>query len=176
MFLKGLSRCFSTSSSTFRWHSEKVANPHLRRYGYVDKVKTSGPLPRVSNDSDRINGLHLFIRENPWVPSRALAGQNDYIDILGDEEIHPVDLMYGIPKWLRGFQGTYLQTMIRKRDMLRDTGFDKVRPKDWKQLNVNLTREYRKNVLSLNQRRWTNYKGIKFGPAPNHFQSPRGPF
>eukprot|EP00096_Caligus_rogercresseyi_P011725 TRINITY_DN470_c0_g1_i1.p1 TRINITY_DN470_c0_g1~~TRINITY_DN470_c0_g1_i1.p1 ORF type:complete len:177 (+),score=24.37 TRINITY_DN470_c0_g1_i1:39-569(+) len=171
-----LSRTLCTSSRVYRWHSEKVENPHLRRFGYVDKVKRSGPLPRISNDSPRIKGPHLFVRENPWAPSVALRGQNDYIDILGADELHPTKIMYGVPQWLRGHRGMDIQTMIKKKEMLSDTAFENVRPKDWKQLDVNITRKYRYNLLSLNQRRWTNYKGIKFGPAPNHFTSPKGPF
>ena len=53
------------------------------RYGLEDKLKMSGTLPRISNDSPPIRSKQIFKPQNPFAPSNALYGQNDYFDILG---------------------------------------------------------------------------------------------
>jgi Mitochondrial ribosomal subunit len=65
------------------------------------QVKMSGPLPRLSEDSERIKTMKVFTPFNPWAPKRALFGQNDYIDILGDDPdaIKPHQQHYHIPRW-----------------------------------------------------------------------------
>jgi hypothetical protein len=64
------------------------------------QVKMSGPLPRLSEDALRVNTLKVFTPYNQWAPKRALFGQNDYIDILGDDPdaIKPHEQHYHIPK------------------------------------------------------------------------------
>ena len=64
------------------------------------QVKMSGPLPRLSEDANRVNTLNVFTPFNPWAPKRALFGQNDYIDILGDDPdaIKPHQQHYHIPR------------------------------------------------------------------------------
>ena len=48
-----------------------------------------------------------------WSTQKATFGQNDYIDILGDGNVHPVDLIRG-PQWLIGFKGNELQRLSRQ--------------------------------------------------------------
>jgi len=74
---------------------------------------------------------------NAWSKERALFGQNDYIDILGDGTIHPYQLMKG-PLWLRGFKGNEMQRLIRRMKfegkMLKDqypTKYHKIRKQIW---------------------------------------------
>ena len=55
----------------------------LYRFGYKDKVKQTGALPRLSEDAAKIENQRIFEPEAQFAPCRALAGQNDYIDILG---------------------------------------------------------------------------------------------
>lgn len=54
-----------------------------------------------------------FKRRDPWSAKKATFGQNDYVDILGDGNVHPVDLIHG-PPWLIGFQGNELQRITRQ--------------------------------------------------------------
>ena len=49
-----------------------------------------------------------FKDKNSWSVKKSTFGQNDYIDILGDGDICPVDLIRG-PPWLIGFKGNELQ-------------------------------------------------------------------
>ena len=76
---------FHTSTQNNRWHKDKVENRQLYRYGYIDRVKQSGALPRISEDSERIRHMKVFRPANPFAPKEALFGQNDYIDILGNK-------------------------------------------------------------------------------------------
>ena len=75
---------FHTSTQKDRWHKDKVENRQLYRWGYQDKVKQSGALPRISEDSERVRTIKVFRPSNPFAPKEALFGQNDYIDILGN--------------------------------------------------------------------------------------------
>ena len=74
----------------------------INRYGYRDAVKQEGPLPRLTNKAARVSQLKLYTPTNSWAEHRALAGQNDYIDILGNDDIHPQQIMYHVPQYLRG--------------------------------------------------------------------------
>ena len=74
-----------TSASNDRWHKDKVSNRDLYRHGYIDRVKQSGALPRISEDSPRVREIKVFTPSNPFAPKEALFGQNDYIDILGEQ-------------------------------------------------------------------------------------------
>lgn len=169
-------RCLSTTTKLSRWHKDKLRNPHLTRYGYEDKTRISGLLPRIGNDDKyRYVNQPVYEPRFNWSQSRALFGQNDYIDILGSDELHPINVQYGIPEWLRGHSGTYLQTMIKKKEMLSSSAFAHVRPKAWEQLNTNLHRKYITNLRALNQRRYTNYKGVKWNEAVDNFRT-RKPF
>ena len=76
---------FHTCTQNNRWHKDKVDNRRLYRYGYIDRVKQSGALPRISEDSERIRSIKVFRPSNPFAPKEALFGQNDYIDILGNQ-------------------------------------------------------------------------------------------
>ena len=55
----------------------------IYRFGYKDKVKQTGALPRLSEEAPKLEDQIIFEPEAQFAPCRALAGQNDYIDILG---------------------------------------------------------------------------------------------
>ncbi len=97
-------RSLSTGAALGRWHKDLRENRHVYRYGYKDRVKFTGPLPRLRNDSNPVYALPVFRPDNPFAASQALQGQNDYIDILGHDDMHPSHVHYHVPKWLRGFR------------------------------------------------------------------------
>jgi hypothetical protein len=49
-----------------------------------------------------------FNPRNPWGESQARFGENDYVDLLAPEAgVHPAQLLYHVPRWLRGFPGQH---------------------------------------------------------------------
>ncbi len=102
---------------------------------------------------------------------QALYGQNDYIDILGHDDMHPSHVHYHVPKWLRGFRhSNHYQALIRKRNSLQDSGYAMAFPKKTDMMNKQLNRYYLWVEKNLNQKRWTNYRGLKIGPAKNPYK------
>jgi len=86
-----------------------------RRYGYNDKLAPRGLLARSAEDKTGMP-VQEYLPSDTWSERKALFGQNDYIDILGDQKIHPVSIAYNVPGWLRGFKGSEFQMLIRKRN------------------------------------------------------------
>ncbi|XP_076451688.1 uncharacterized protein LOC143287526 [Babylonia areolata] len=86
--------------------------PGPRRYGYEPRFFTGGLLPR-GDDLQSVSSLPKYKVIDKWDRKRALFGQNDYIDILGDRSVKPVDLING-PDWLIGFKGNELQRLVRR--------------------------------------------------------------
>ena len=70
------------------------------------------PRPDSKQDDTELP-MPKFIDKQPWSVKKATFGQNDYIDILGDGSVNPVDLING-PKWLIGFRGNELQRLQRR--------------------------------------------------------------
>ena len=50
-------------------------------------------MPRMANDSAPIP-KKVAVEKDDWAEEQVMAGQNDYIDILGSDDLHPTDLMY----------------------------------------------------------------------------------
>lgn len=168
-------RPLSTGTCCSRWHKDKVENRHFWRYGYKDKVKQSGAMPRLDEDAEKIDSMPIYTPENPYAPKRALWGQNDYIDILGDnpDALKPHEVHYHMPKYLRGLDGygNDYQQALKIKAHLAETATAEVKPRDWDFLTKRIDRRYRELRQITNQEMWKNYRGIRIGPVGDPFKT-----
>lgn len=106
---------------------------YIRRYGYKDPFfKKPDTLPRLKSE-DFLKRIPTYRPYEPWSENRKHFGQNDYIDILGDGSIHPVQLLTHMPLWLRGFQGNEFQMLLR---MQKNRYYYRwTKPTKWKWIN-----------------------------------------
>ncbi|XP_033764320.1 39S ribosomal protein L51, mitochondrial-like [Pecten maximus] len=92
----------------------KISTP--RSYGFHENLFKGGVLPR---DDKPFRSMKKYRPVNRWDEKHSLFGQNDYIDILGDGDVHPADLQKG-PSWLIGQKDrSELHRLVRR---LRMTG------------------------------------------------------
>ncbi|CAA92984.1 Large ribosomal subunit protein mL51 [Caenorhabditis elegans] len=106
--------------------------------GYTFRYHQQGvdPLPRIPDCKVPVARPAYKVRDQ-WSDEAARFGQNDYIDLLGDGSVHPAQLQYHTPTWLRGFPGQHkaneLIKLIHYRN-LYDAKLKQNSPKRWHEL------------------------------------------
>ncbi|CAF0727117.1 unnamed protein product [Adineta ricciae] len=109
-----LQRTISSSHLIISIRTFKRFGEYVKNYGHEPKYYQGGYLPRASHLKDPPDYLPPFIDPNEWSLEASTFGQNDYIDILGDENVEHWQLVRNAPFWLRGFQGNELQHLLRR--------------------------------------------------------------
>uniref|UniRef100_A0A914WDK5 Large ribosomal subunit protein mL51 n=1 Tax=Plectus sambesii TaxID=2011161 RepID=A0A914WDK5_9BILA len=107
-------------------------------YGYDFNYHLNGVqrLPRLKDNKVPVRKPEVK-EKDAWRDDRAFFGQNDYIDLLGDGSVHPAQLMYHVPRWLRGFPGQHraneLVKLIHYRNLYKQQ-MQQHTPKRWHDL------------------------------------------
>ncbi|KAL3068099.1 hypothetical protein niasHT_038089 [Heterodera trifolii] len=117
----------------------RKATNKIKDVGYYFRYHRPGidALPRIPDCKEQLYRPKYKIRE-PWRESQARFGENDYIDLLGDGSLHPAQLQYHVPRWLRGFPGQHRAIepvkLIHYRNLYKSK-LEQNSPHKWHQLN-----------------------------------------
>ncbi|KHJ42819.1 hypothetical protein D918_07101 [Trichuris suis] len=145
--------------------SRKNKHLEVNDYGYYWNYHNLGePLPRKKDDMRPVRKPAYQVKDL-WCQEKALFGQNDYIvsensaqltygcllslraiasiylckqvNLLGNGTIHPAQLLYHVPPWLRGFPGQHRANELIKLIHYRNLYQEKMKrntPKRWHEL------------------------------------------
>ncbi|CAL4184204.1 unnamed protein product [Meganyctiphanes norvegica] len=129
------------TSVRHRYHADRRKNgPLVRNHAERVEIQTTGMLPHLVHGK-RLP-IPLYKPKNAWSERRALFGQNDYIDILGDGSLKPTDVSYSVPPWMRGFKGNEFQMLLRKRKLF-ESHMRSTRPSKHRDMNKRIKYLYR---------------------------------
>lgn len=115
-------RCCSSSGAPPKYNAyprlEETPSPYKIRipqnFGFKQRTWGGGVLPRLEKtEKVRSTPKIDWKKRDQWSRKKALFGQNDYIDILGDGSQHPAIVNYYGPPFLRAFSGNELQRLVR---------------------------------------------------------------
>jgi hypothetical protein len=133
--------------------SFKTRGEYFRRFGYkYNQHFTGGLLPRPDpklNDDPLV--MPEYKSDDKWTMKKSTFGQNDYVDILGNGSVKPVDLIRG-PDWLIGFKGNELQRLNRQM---------RFHATDLKAKNPNKFHDINKRIKYLSWRYRVKFGGLK---------------
>uniref|UniRef100_A0AC35FHW1 Large ribosomal subunit protein mL51 n=1 Tax=Panagrolaimus sp. PS1159 TaxID=55785 RepID=A0AC35FHW1_9BILA len=131
---------------TFNDNSQvpRVADDRMKKMfkptdtGYYYRYHRQGidKLPRIADCKEPVARPKFKIRES-WAQHQARFGENDYIDLLGNGSVHPAQLQYHVPRWLRGFPGQHRANELIKLIHYRNLHKEKMQanaPHQWHQL------------------------------------------
>lgn len=154
--------CKRYESNYNAYPSFETRSPYKERKGirrfYEYKFYQGGILPRPEGKWENIPlPLPEFDRSNTdsWTRQKALFGQNDYIDILGDGTIHPWQLIRA-PVWLKGYRGNELQRTARQLKM-QGRFLREMLPSTYHKLVKNLNYQFKKINRRQHTRWWGGY-------------------
>lgn len=115
-----------------------------RRFGYEPHHQTRGLLPRLKIKEKRLPCQPMTAKEDVWSNRLARQGENDFIKILGDEDIEQHELLTNIPDWLRGYRNTDREysVLLRRRKEFSHWRYSK--PIKWQHLEQRIRFLYRR--------------------------------
>uniref|UniRef100_A0A914YCB9 Large ribosomal subunit protein mL51 n=1 Tax=Panagrolaimus superbus TaxID=310955 RepID=A0A914YCB9_9BILA len=122
----------------------RIADDRMKRMfkptdtGYYYRYHRQGvdKLPRINDCKEPVSRPKYKVRDS-WASHQARFGENDYIDLLGNGSVHPAQLQYHVPRWLRGFPGQHRANELIKLIHYRNLYKEKMQtnaPHQWHQL------------------------------------------
>lgn len=124
----------------FRYYADKKRL--VRRYGFKETIDQRGLLAHTGGEKV-VRQMPIYRPTDPWTTKKAMFGVNDYIDILGSKEIKVTQIMYGVPRWLRGLSGNEFQVKVKERKALQHGILPIARPTKWRELNKRIMYLYK---------------------------------
>uniref|UniRef100_A0A0R3RY61 Large ribosomal subunit protein mL51 n=1 Tax=Elaeophora elaphi TaxID=1147741 RepID=A0A0R3RY61_9BILA len=167
-------RCFHDRCAVPRVVDDPEAKMHpITDAGYRYRYHRPGidPLPRLPNCKVPVHKPDYKVRDC-WSTAQARFGENDYIDLLGDGNIHPAQLQYHVPAWLRGFPGQHRANELVKLIHFRNLHKEKMQinsPRRWFDLQKRIKYLLQKhNYFKQDELRDERYLGL-WEEKPDYF-------